>query len=194
MDRIREPLQSLWELLDNIPTTPPTAPEAVEVDECCLMVWLLADTLNGPVVTQMVMACTINKLIASHFFSPHLSLSRSLNLGLSCTTLVRFTPGFKALSLSALHNSDRLSILGCGYCHLSGKARPPPSAFCHFLPKPFFSLLPPISLSLGSPLFCWTSGQNVPQHHTNKPPFPPAQNKTGSVAFPWSKDEWVYGG
>lgn len=151
MDRIRERHSPpLWELLDNITSTPPTVQQAYEVDECCLVVWLLTDTPTGPVVTQTMMACTINKLMASHFFttSPTLCLCTSPLFLLSLRNSYPIYATVQSrllLSLSALHNS---SILGCGNNHLSDIAETPPSPSCilspsllsfsHFLLKPLY--------------------------------------------------------
>lgn len=167
--------------MGNITTTPPTVQQAYEEDECRLMVWLVADTLTGPVVTPKLVAFTINKPATS----PTLTLV-PLWVFLSTT---KIQSGF---SLSALDNSDRLVTR-----HLSGMA--------HFSPNHFFFYLAPIScwnlaalpppplLSLGSLWICWTSGQNVPPRHTNKRPVPScseAKQLGGSLSEHGSAGLW----
>ena len=95
--------------------------QAYEVDECRLVVWLLADTLTGPVVTRKLVAFTISKAMASCLLFHHISHSHLISLcfSLPFTTPAEFTHRFQSgLSLSALDNSDHLSISGCGNSHL----------------------------------------------------------------------------
>lgn len=137
MDGNRERHRHLsWELMGNITTTPPTVQQAYEEDECRLMVWLVADTLTGPVVTPKLVAFTINKPATS----PTLTLV-PLWVFLSTT---KIQSGF---SLSALDNSDRLVTR-----HLSGMAHFSPNHFfflscSHFLLKPCCPPTPTPSLS-----------------------------------------------
>lgn len=179
------------------------------MDECCLVVGLLADTLTGPVVTQKLVAFTIKPLFFSLFH--HISRSPSssplflLSLHNSCPI---FTTVQSRLSLSALDNSDHLCTLGCGgNSHFSGMAEtipPPPTttsrilspsllSFSHFLLKPFFSLppSPPLPtpslpreslnlLNLGVRMFHRVTQINVPS--------PPAQRQSSSVAPSLSTD------
>lgn len=91
------------------------------MDECCLVVWLLADALTGPVVTRKLVAFTINKAMASCLLFHHISHSHFISLcfSLPFTTPAEFTHRVQSgLSLSALDNSDHLSISGCGNSHL----------------------------------------------------------------------------
>lgn len=142
--------------------------QAYEVDECCLVVWLLADALTGPVVTRKLVAFTINKAMASCLLFHHISHSHFISLcfSLPFTTPAEFTHRVQSgLSLSALDNSDHLSISGCGNSHLFLF----PSLLPYYLSlilNPFFLPSPPLLLSLGR--IRWTSGQNVPPHHTQK--------------------------
>lgn len=154
--------------MGNITTTPPTVQQAYEEDECRLMVWLVADTLTGPVVTPKLVAFTINKPATS----PTLTLV-PLWVFLSTT---KIQSGF---SLSALDNSDRLVTR-----HLSGIS---PNHFFFFILLPFLAetLLP----SHPHPFSLWgvfeSAEPRVRMFHRVTQinvPSPPAQRQSSLVA------------